>query len=115
MTTEMYDSGLERARDLVDGAGRDPSAFDAAYYQDVVIAETEAAAIEEARDFLERYYPSWGPLSDDDIRGRGAFGPPDVVEDHLEQYADAGVERFVTRFTAADQRGQLRQFADIVG
>ncbi|QFU84671.1 LLM class flavin-dependent oxidoreductase [Natronorubrum aibiense] len=114
MTTEMYAAGLERARDLVDNAGRNPAAFEAAYYQDVVIADTEAAAIEQARDFLERYYPSWGPLSDDDIRKRGAFGPPDVVEDHLERYADAGVEQFVTRFTAADQRGQLRRFADIV-
>jgi alkanesulfonate monooxygenase SsuD/methylene tetrahydromethanopterin reductase-like flavin-dependent oxidoreductase (luciferase family) len=115
MSPEMYEAGLGRARELVDEAGRDPSAFDAAYYQDVVIAETEAAAIEEAREFLDRYYPAWDRLSDDEIRARGAFGPPSVVEETLREYADAGVESFVTRFTATDQRDQLRRFAEIVG
>ncbi|SER38817.1 LLM class flavin-dependent oxidoreductase [Natrinema salaciae] len=115
MSPEMYAGGLDRARELVADAGRDAAGFDAAYYQDVVIAETEAAAIEQARDFLDRYYPSWGELSDDDIRRRGAFGPPSVVANHLERYADAGVETFVTRFAATDQREQLRRFADIVG
>lgn len=115
LSPEMYAGGLDRARDIVDDAGRDPAGFDAAYYQDVVIAETEAAAIEQARDFLDRYYPSWGELSDDDIRRRGAFGPPSVVADHLERYVDAGVETFVTRFTATDQREQLQRYADIVG
>lgn len=114
MSPEMYEGGIDRAREIVDDAGRDAAGFDAAYYQDVVIAETEADAIEQARDFLGRYYPSWGELSDDDIRRRGAFGPPSVVADHLERYTDAGVERFVTRFTATDQREQLRRFADIV-
>jgi alkanesulfonate monooxygenase SsuD/methylene tetrahydromethanopterin reductase-like flavin-dependent oxidoreductase (luciferase family) len=115
MSPEMYEAGLGRARELVDEAGRDPSAFDAAYYQDVVIAETEAAAIEEAREFLDRYYPAWDRLSDDEIRARGAFGPPSVVEETLREYANAGVESFVTRFTATDQRDQLRRFAEIVG
>lgn len=115
MSPEMYEAGLERARELVDDAGRDPSAFDAAYYQDVVIAETEAAAIDEAREFIDRYYPAWDRLNDDEIRARGAFGPPEVVEETLREYADAGVESFVTRFTATDQRDQLRRFAEIVG
>jgi len=114
MSPEMYEGGIERAREIVDDAGRDAAGFDAAYYQDVMIAETEAEAIDQARDFLDRYYPSWGELSDDDIKRRGAFGPPSVVAEHLERYADAGVERFVTRFTAADQRDQLQRFADIV-
>lgn len=115
MSSEMYEAGLERARELVSDVGRDPSAFDAAYYQDVVIAETETAAIDEAREFIDRYYPAWDRLSDDEIRARGAFGPPELVEETLREYADAGVESFVTRFTATDQRDQLRRFAEIVG
>ncbi|WP_331234363.1 LLM class flavin-dependent oxidoreductase [Natronorarus salvus] len=113
-STEMYAAGIDRARDLVAEAGRGGEPFDAAYYQDVVIAETEAAAIEEARTFLDRYYPAWGELSDEDVRRRGAFGPPSVVAEHLERYAEAGVETFVTRFTARDQREQLRRFASLV-
>jgi alkanesulfonate monooxygenase SsuD/methylene tetrahydromethanopterin reductase-like flavin-dependent oxidoreductase (luciferase family) len=113
MSPEMYEGGLDRAHEIVDEAGRDAAGFEAAYYQDVVIAETEAEAIEQAREFLNRYYPSWGELSDEDIRKRGAFGPPSVVAEHLTSYADAGVERFVTRFTAPDQRRQLQRFAEL--
>jgi alkanesulfonate monooxygenase SsuD/methylene tetrahydromethanopterin reductase-like flavin-dependent oxidoreductase (luciferase family) len=113
MSPGMYEAGIERVREIVADAGRDGAGVDAAYYQDVVIAETEAEAIDQARDFLERYYPTWGDLSDEDVRSRGAFGPPSVVADHLERYADAGVETFVTRFTAPDQREQLRRFADV--
>jgi len=57
MSPEMYEGGIERAREIVDDAGRDAAGFDAAYYQDVMIAETEAEAIDQARDFLDRYYP----------------------------------------------------------
>jgi len=67
----MYEGGLDRAHEIVDEAGRDAAGFEAAYYQDVVIAETEAEAIEQAREFLNRYYPSWGELSDEDIRNEG--------------------------------------------
>lgn len=80
----------------------------------MVIAGTEAAAIEEVRTFLDRYYPAWGELSDEDVRRRGAFGPPSVVAEHLERDAEAGVETVVARFSARDQREQLRRFASIV-
>lgn len=49
LPTGMYEASIERARKLVDGAGRDASSFDVAYYQGVVIAETKAAAIDDAR------------------------------------------------------------------
>lgn len=116
-----YAAGLETARDALAEAGRDPKALDPAYYQDVVIAETEAAALERARDFLTAYYPAdeltylpRNALDDDQLRRRGAFGPPEVVRTHLERYASAGVETFVTRFPTFDQRDQLRAFADLV-
>lgn len=117
-----YEAGLERAREAVADAGRDPAALEPAYYQDVVIADTEAEALDEARAFLRAYYPDdeltylpEEPFSDDRLRERGVFGPPERVREHVDRYADAGVERFVTRFPASDQRGQLRRFADVIG
>lgn len=107
---EMYEAGLTRARDLLEVRGRNPDAFVGAYYQDVVIAETESEALEQAREFLADYYPEWGRLSDEQLRRRGAFGPPAVVADHLEIYTNAGVETFVTRFPTDDQHDQLRRF-----
>lgn len=116
-----YAAGLERAREAVATAGRDPAGLSAAYYQDVVVAETEAAGLERAREFLVQYYgadsPAYRPdgaLDDDQIRRRGAFGPPSAVRAHLDRYVDAGVETFVTRFPSLDQRGQLRAYAQLL-
>lgn len=111
---EMYADGIDRAREIVDDAGRNPSTFDAAYYQDVVIAETREAALDRARDFIAAYYPEWGEMSDEQLERRGAFGPPSVVAEHLERYADAGVETFVTRFATTDQHAQLRRFRELL-
>lgn len=110
----MYADGIDRARDIVRDAGRDQSAFEAAYYQDVVIAETREAALDQAHDFIASYYPEWGELSDEQLERRGAFGPPSVVAEHLEEYADAGVETFVTRFATSDQHAQFRRFRELV-
>lgn len=107
---EMYAEGITRAREIVSEADRDESAFSAAYYQDIVIDESRESALKQAREFLTAYYPEWGELSDEQIERRGAFGPPSVVEEHLQAYAEAGVERFVTRFPTTDQRVQLRRY-----
>ncbi|MFB6109116.1 MAG: LLM class flavin-dependent oxidoreductase [Haloplanus sp.] len=121
MSPESYAAGLSAARDALADAGRNPDALDAAFYQDVVVADTEDEALAEARAFLESYYPADEQMyldddafDDDAIRRRGAFGPPEVVADHLARYREAGVERFVTRFPASNQREQLRRFADLV-
>jgi len=102
------------ALEIVDDAGRNPSAFGAAYYQDIVIDETREAALDQARDFIAAYYPEWGQMSDEQLERRGAFGPPSVVAEHLERYADAGVETFVTRFATTDQHAQLRRFRELL-
>ncbi len=118
---ESYSRGLEHARSAVAAAGRDPTNLDPAYYQDVVIADTEATALDRAREFLLEYYPPEeltylpeGAFDDDQIRRRGVFGPPEQVRGHLDRYRAAGVETFVTRFPAANQREQLDRYAEIV-
>jgi len=110
-----YADGLARIRDLFLETGRDPDRLDAAVYQDVVVDETEEAAIERAREFLLSYYGSrHQELPEDRIREQGVFGPPECVAEHLDRYADAGVETFVTRFPARNQREQLSRFVEIM-
>lgn len=111
---EMYAYGIDRAREIVKNAGRNPSTFGAAYYQDIVIAETRDAALDQARDFIAAYYPEWEELSNEQLERRGAFGPPSVVASHLEQYSEAGVETFITRFATTDQHAQLRRFRELL-
>lgn len=113
--SELYDAGIDHARSSLAAADRDPDEFDAAYYQNVVIADTEAEAIDEARDFLHAYYPRLDSLTDDEVRTHGAFGPPEAIAAHIDEYVDAGVETFVTRFTTTgDQQAQLERFVDDV-
>lgn len=114
ITPESYGESLDQIRSLLSQADRDPDAFDFAYYIDAVIDGDESAAIDEAREFYDRYYPAWDRLSDEEIRARGAFGPAEDLAATLDAYDQAGVETMIVRFTAHDQRTQLRRFADAI-
>lgn len=120
MSSETFAAGAENLGELLEDAGRDPGRFDRAYYIDVVIDESEAAAIDQARAFLKRYYggqvsyDSDEAFSDEDVRERGVFGPRERVAEYFAEFADAGVEEFVVRFTADSQREQLNRFAPLL-
>lgn len=114
LSPDDYAASLERVYELLEDAGRETASFDPAYYIDAVIDEDESAAIDEARDFYDRYYPAWDRLSDDEVRARGQFGPAADLVDTLDAYDEAGVETMIVRFTATDQRTQLRRFADLM-
>lgn len=112
LSANTYESGLASVRGFVDDAGRDSDAVDPAIYLNVVISEEEEA-LQQAREFYDRYYPGWPTLSDEKIKAKGAFGPPAAVAKTLDAYEEAGVENVVVRFTTTDQRTQLRRFADV--
>jgi alkanesulfonate monooxygenase SsuD/methylene tetrahydromethanopterin reductase-like flavin-dependent oxidoreductase (luciferase family) len=114
VSPEAYETSLAAIRGFLEEAGRDTATFDPALYVDAVIDEDEVAAIDRAREFYDRYYPAWGTLSDEQVRGHGAFGPPAHVAERLEAYAEAGVETMLVRFTTPRQREQLRRFEDVV-
>lgn len=121
ITPDEYAAGLERIEALLADAGREDEPFDPAYYHDVVIADTEAEAVAEAKSFYERYYSADDPsyddsdgLSEEAVRERGTFGPPELVSNALDRYREAGVETFVTRFLATNQREQLARYAELI-
>lgn len=113
LSPEDYARTLDAIRGFLEDAGRDPASLDRATYLDVVIDE-KTAAIRTARDFYDRYYPAWDRLSEAAVEARGLFGPPNEVAAALDDYADAGVETTVVRFTAPNQREQLRRFSRVV-
>jgi alkanesulfonate monooxygenase SsuD/methylene tetrahydromethanopterin reductase-like flavin-dependent oxidoreductase (luciferase family) len=108
-----YEKTLEAIHGYLTDADRDAGSLDTAMYLDIVIAEKDAA-IETAREFYDRYYPAWDRLSDEAVEARGAFGPPDEVAAMLAEYVDAGVETVLVRFTAPNQREQIRRFENAV-
>ena len=111
---EMYSDGLEKIREIVADADRNPDTIDPGYYLDVVVADTEREALEQAREFVLTYYTGVDDLTDDQVRQRGIFGPPEHVRERVEQYVGAGVRTFVVRFTAENQHQQLRRFGAIL-
>lgn len=114
ISPDTYAQGLDTIHRLAQGAGRELEEFDPAFYMDIVIADTEQEGIEEARRFLERYYPAWGSLSDDAVRRRGVFGPPAEILEAIDAYEEAGVETLITRFAASDQQSQLSSYIDMI-
>ena len=113
ISPDQYERGLATVEEVLEAAGRDPSTLDRTFYLDVTVDADEANAIEEARRFYQRYSPGWS-VSNEDIRQRAAVGPPSSVAERIAAYEDAGVERFVVRFAARDQRTQVRRFRELV-
>ncbi|WP_436348578.1 LLM class flavin-dependent oxidoreductase [Natronorubrum sp. FCH18a] len=110
VSPDEYRASLDAIEELLETAGRDPATFDPALYMDVVVDDSEDAARQQAREFYDQYYGK-GVITDEQLATRGLYGPLDHVEAELGAYADAGVETMVVRFTAREQRAQLRQFA----
>jgi probable F420-dependent oxidoreductase len=110
---DAIELGLEQLETTMEHADRDISELTTVYYQDVLVADSEADAIAIEREFIEEYYPGWTP-TDEELKRRGAFGPPEQIREHLRAYEQAGVDHFVTRFPAKNQREQLSRFAALL-
>lgn len=113
ITPSQFEAGFKSARDIVEEAGRMPETLDSAYYLNVAVSDSEAAALEKAQAFMSDYYPDWDS-SDDHLRRIGAFGTTEQVRERIESFVDAGVETFVTRFPTSNQREQFRRFSAIL-
>lgn len=111
-TPDRYGVGLDKIEEAV--GKREARRWDNALYQDVVIAETEEEAIEEARSFLEEYYTSKEEFTDEEIRRIVVCGPPSEVRKHIDRYKAAGVETFVTRIPSKNQYDQLQKLASVI-
>lgn len=113
ISPEVYSTELEYIREILEANGRDSSTVQPAFYHNVVVAETEREALDEAKAFLTAYYPRFDDLTDEQVQKLGVYGPPDHVAAYLQTYIEAGVEHFVTRFTASNQAEQLDRFASL--
>lgn len=105
--------GADQLRSDLEAAGHDPDVLEITFYQDVLVGDSADEALAELRRFVETYYPGLSP-TDDELRRRGAIGTPERVRARLDAYADAGVERFVTRFPTTEQYEQLGRFAALI-
>lgn len=113
LTPKEYVTAREGIESVLEAADRDPDTVENALYLDAVIDADEQRALDTAREFYAQYYPARPERSDEYMRSTGAFGPASDVAERLDEFAEAGAEHIVVRFTAPDQRRQLGRFTDL--
>ena len=92
--------------------GRDPARLGSALYHNLNINEDRAAALEESKAFLDRYYTS--KFTAAFVQGWTVAGDPSRCAAELSAYFAAGVGHMALRLTSWDQRGQLKRFLEEV-
>jgi alkanesulfonate monooxygenase SsuD/methylene tetrahydromethanopterin reductase-like flavin-dependent oxidoreductase (luciferase family) len=103
--SEEYSLAFEKIAQFAKGFGRKPQSLGKSLYMSINLNKDKRKATEEANDFLTKYYgynfwdDRWGP-----------FGPSSEILKSIEEFVDIGVEVFVIRFAARDQRSQLEIF-----
>ena len=88
--------------------GRDPDRLGSALYHNINVNEDRAAALAEAKAFLDTYYTS--KFSPQFVEQWTVAGGPKECADQLRAYAAAGLGHMALRLASWDQRGQLARF-----
>ncbi len=92
--------------------GRDAATMGNAIYFNLNINEDRAAAYAESKRFLDEYYSSDWPESK--INTWTGYGAPDECAARLQEFAAAGVQTVIVRFTSYDQKTQLQRLINDV-
>jgi alkanesulfonate monooxygenase SsuD/methylene tetrahydromethanopterin reductase-like flavin-dependent oxidoreductase (luciferase family) len=99
---------LARIRAMAREEGRDPASLGSALYHNINVNEDRAAALAEAKTFLDAYYTS--RFSPQFVEQWTVAGGPKECADQLRAYAAAGLGHMALRLASWDQRGQLTRF-----
>ena len=97
-----------RIRAMAREEGRDPASLGSALYHNINVNEDRAAALAEAKIFLDAYYTS--RFSPQFVEQWTVAGGPKECADQLRAYAAAGLGHMALRLASWDQRGQLTRF-----
>ncbi len=107
VTPQGFRESWERVRTALRAQERDPDRFPNCLYFNVHIGEDRARAFEESKKFIDLYYTTDFPKETVDTWI--AYGDVKACADYINQFVEAGVQRFTLRLTAWDQKGQLRR------
>jgi alkanesulfonate monooxygenase SsuD/methylene tetrahydromethanopterin reductase-like flavin-dependent oxidoreductase (luciferase family) len=103
---------LEDIRARARAAGRDPASIETHLYHNINVNEDRAAALEEAKRFLDIYYTEdYDPKF---IECWVAAGSPDECVRHLRAYKELGFDEVTLRIAGWDQFGQLKRVMEEV-
>jgi alkanesulfonate monooxygenase SsuD/methylene tetrahydromethanopterin reductase-like flavin-dependent oxidoreductase (luciferase family) len=98
---------IEDIRHKARAAGRDPASLETHLYHNINVNEDRAAALDEAKRFLDTYYTmDYKPAY---VECWTAAGSPDECVQHLRRYQALGFDEVTLRVAGWDQLGQLRR------
>ncbi len=97
-----------RIRAMAREEGRDPAALGSALYHNININEDRAAALAEAKAFLDAYYTA--TFSPQFVEQWTVAGGPKECADQLRAYSAAGLGHMALRLASWSQRAQLARF-----
>ena len=99
---------LARIQAMAREEGRDPARLGSALYHNINVNEDRAAALAEAKAFLDTYYTS--KFSPQFVEQWTVAGGPKECADQLRAYAAAGLGHMALRLASWNQRSQLARF-----
>jgi alkanesulfonate monooxygenase SsuD/methylene tetrahydromethanopterin reductase-like flavin-dependent oxidoreductase (luciferase family) len=103
---------LDDIRQKARAAGRDPASIETHLYHNINLNEDRAAALDEAKRFLDIYYTTdYDPTF---IECWVAAGSPDDCVRHLRAYKELGFDEVTLRIAGWDQFGQLKRVMEEV-
>ena len=97
-----------RIRAMARAEGRDPAALGSALYHNININEDRAAALAEAKAFLDTYYTA--KFMPGFVEQWTVAGGPKECAQQLRAYFAAGLGHMALRLASWSQRGQLERF-----
>ena len=97
-----------RVRAMAREEGRDPRDLGSALYHNININEDRAAALAEAKTFLDAYYTS--KFTPQFVEQWTVAGGPRACAEQLRAYAEAGLGHMALRLASWNQRAQLARF-----
>lgn len=113
VTAEELGKRLKVIEQAAGEIGKDLSSFEVALHGMVNINDDRRVAYAQSKDYFNHYYgPSYPPESL--IRVWLAHGPPGDCARLIQEWIDMGITTPVLRFTAKDQRLQVKRFIDEV-
>lgn len=112
VTPDEFQAQWSRIKTMAREEGRDPAKLKSALYYNVNINEDRAAALADAKAFLDKYYSS--NFSPKFVEGFTAAGSPERCIADLKSYFAAGLDHITLRMASWDQKGQFKRFVEEV-
>jgi alkanesulfonate monooxygenase SsuD/methylene tetrahydromethanopterin reductase-like flavin-dependent oxidoreductase (luciferase family) len=108
VTPEEFKSQWARILAIAKEERRDPAKIGSALYHNININADRAAALNESKAFLDKYYTA--NFSMRFVEGFTTAGTPKQCIDELKAYFAAGLDHVTLRMSSWDQTGQLNRF-----